>query len=73
MNSIEFLGLAGTGLIFFAFFFNDQKWIRLGNMAGSVLFVIYGLLIGAVSVWLLNGACFILNLVKLIKSKKRNS
>lgn len=72
VNPIEFLGLGGTILIFLAFFFNDSKWIRIGNIAGSILFVIYGLMIGALSVWLLNGACIILNVVKLIQSKQKD-
>ena len=71
MDYIEYLGLAGTLLIFFSFFFNDSKWIRIGNMLGSALFVIYGLMIGALSVWLLNGACMVLNAVKLVQSKVR--
>ena len=69
MNPVELIGLAGTCLIFFAFFFNDARWIRIGNIAGSVLFVIYGLIMGTLSVWLLNGACIVLNVVKLLKDK----
>lgn len=72
MKPIEYLGLVATLFIFFSFFFNDKKWIRLGNTAGSILFVIYGLHIGALSVWLLNGACAVLNIIKVIKENKNN-
>lgn len=39
-------------------------------MAGSVLFVLYGALIGAYSNILLNGALIIVHLVKLHKMKR---
>ena len=69
LNPVEILGLVGTILIFVAFFFNNIKWVRIVNSIGSVFFVIYGLLLGAHSVWILNGACIVLNVVKLIKKK----
>lgn len=67
----ELIGIAGTLLILVGFLSNSEKKIRLFDMAGSVLFVIYGALIGAYSNILLNGALVIVHIVKLHKMKKR--
>ena len=67
----ELFGIAGTILILVGFLSNSEKRIRLFDMAGSLLFVIYGLLIGALSNVLLNGTLIIVHLVKLYKMSKR--
>ena len=69
MKPIELLGLVGTFLIFVSFFFNNIKWVRIMNMIGSAFFVVYGIIIGAWSVWILNMACMMLNTIKLIRKK----
>lgn len=66
---IEVLGVLATVLVFIGFLYSSKKWIRIFNSIGSALFVIYGLYLHAFSVWLLNGACLILNLYKLYKEK----
>ena len=67
----ELFGIAGTILILIGFLSNSEKRIRLFDMAGSLLFVIYGILIGALSNVLLNGILIIVHVVKLYKMKKR--
>lgn len=67
----EIIGIAGTVLILIGFLSNSEKTIRLFDMAGSALFVLYGVLIGAYSNILLNGALIIVHMVKLWKMKKR--
>lgn len=66
----ELIGITGTLLILVGFLSNSEKKIRLFDMAGSILFVLYGALIGAWSNILLNGALIIIHLVKLHKMKK---
>ena len=63
----EIIGVIGTVLILIGFLSNSEKTIRLFDLAGSVLFVLYGALIGAYSNILLNGALIIVHLVKLKK------
>ena len=61
----EIFGICGTILILIGFLSNSERTIRIFDMAGSVLFVLYGALIGAYSNILLNGALIIVHLVKL--------
>ena len=63
----ELIGLCGTVFILIAFLFNSEREIRIFDMIGSVLFVIYGALIGAYSNVVLNGALIIVHIVKLQK------
>ena len=67
---IEVLGIAATCMILVSFTFNDTVKIRILNMIGSIMFVIYGIYMNALSVWLLNGACVILQMYKLYKHYK---
>lgn len=65
----EIIGILGTLLILIGFCSNSEKKIRLFDMAGSVLFVLYGALIGAYSNILLNGVLIIVHLIKMHKMK----
>ena len=67
----ELIGLCGTVFILIAFLFNSEKEIRIFDMIGSVLFVIYGALIGAYSNVVLNGALIIVHIVKLQKMRMK--
>lgn len=57
-------------LILVGFLSSSEKKIRLFDMAGSILFVLYGALIGSLSNILLNGALVLVHLVKLRKLKE---
>ena len=61
----EIFGVIGTLLILVGFLSNSEKKISLFDMAGSVLFVIYGILIGAYSNIILNGILVFVHLYKL--------
>ena len=67
MSWIEWIGIGATGLVLISFLQKSEVGIRRINILGSVLFVIYGILINALSIWLLNGICIIVNLYKLYK------
>lgn len=66
----ELIGIAGTVLILIGFLSDSEKRIRIFDMAGSILFVMYGALIGAYSNILLNGILVAVHIVKLRKMKK---
>ena len=53
-SMVEIIGIVATLFILAAFSLNDKKLIRLVDSMGAVLFVIYGILINSLSVWLLN-------------------
>ena len=69
-NWTELMGIVATLFILFAFTSSNKTVIRIVNSIGSVLFVIYGLTIGAFSVWFLNGTCIVVNMYKLYKENK---
>lgn len=66
---VEILGIIATLFVLAAFMLNDVKQIRIVDLIGAILFVIYGVLIHSLSVSLLNGILIIIHLYKLIKRK----
>lgn len=60
----------GTIFVLISFLMKDIKAVRIINIIGAALFVIYGALIGALSTWLLNGVLIIVHIVYLIKGYK---
>ncbi len=67
--SFEIIGIFGSIVVLLSFLFDDEKAIRLINMAGAGLLVAYGICINAFSVWFLNGILIIVHLYKLLKRK----
>ena len=61
----EIIGLCGTVFILCAFLFNSEKQIRIFDMIGSVLLVIYGALIGAYTNVVLNSTLIVVHIIKL--------
>lgn len=68
-SMVEVLGIVATLFILAAFSLNDKKLIRLVDSIGALLFVIYGILINSLSVWLLNICLIIINLYKIKNNK----
>jgi hypothetical protein len=66
----ELIGLAGTLLILIGFMCDDEKKIRIFDMLGAILFVVYGTIIGAYSNIVLNGILIAVHIVKLSKLKE---
>ena len=52
---IEIIGILASCFVLMSFIFRKEVFIRSVNIIGALLFVIYGILAGALSVWLLNG------------------
>jgi uncharacterized protein with PQ loop repeat len=65
----EAIGLLATIFVLISFLFNKPKQIRIVNIIGAALFVVYGLQLGALSVWLLNGALIAIHIYFLLKSE----
>lgn len=76
MNTIEILGLVATVFVLVSFLFKNLVVVRCINIVGCIFFVVYGALLGAWSVWILNAALAVVHIVYLIldfckkKSKK---
>ena len=69
----EIVGIAATLFVLLSFLMKKVETIRLVNIIGAALFVIYGYLIGSLSTWLLNGALIIIHSVYLYNAKRKES
>ena len=69
MNFYEIIGLLGTLFVLLSFLMKDLKNVRIINIIGAVLFVVYGVLINAYSTWILNGVLIIIHIIFLVKRK----
>lgn len=67
--SWEILGTIASSIVLISFLMKGEKNIRLVNILGAVMFVVYGIMINAFSVWFLNGALVLIHIYKLIKQK----
>ena len=65
----EILGIIATLFVLLSFLFTNEKRIRQINIIGAVLFVVYGIILGAHSVYLLNGALIVIHIYKLWKQR----
>lgn len=66
----EIIGIAATLFVLASFLVNDLTKVRIINIAGAALFVVYGILIGAFSTWLLNGLLIAIHIYYLVKKRK---
>lgn len=67
---VEIIGIVASVLVVISFFLNGETYIRAVNMIGSVVFVIYGSLLGSISVIFLNSMSIIINTIKIYKLLK---
>ena len=63
----EILGIIASVFVLISFLFKKERSIRLVNIFGAIMFVIYGVLINALSIWLLNGILIFIHLYYLLK------
>lgn len=61
----ELIGTLASIIVLISFMIKGEKKIRLINIAGAFAFAVYGLLINAFSVWLLNGVLILIHIYKL--------
>jgi hypothetical protein len=66
----EIIGLTGTLFVLLSFLMKNIKMVRIINIIGAILFVIYGLCINAISTWVLNGVLVIIHIIYLLLMKK---
>ena len=75
MFFIEVLGLIATALVVLSFTFKKLRTVRIVNLVGSVLFIIYGVLlamnagtiVGFVSIILVNAILLMINGTHLLR------
>ena len=69
---IELIGFLATFLVFISFIPKDIKLIRWLNLIGSILFVIYGIVVGAFWTSVLNICLIIVQVYHLVKIRKKS-
>lgn len=67
--TVELIGISATVFVLISFLMKDASRIRKINIIGAALFVIYGMLIHSVSVWLLNAVLMVIHIRFLAKEK----
>lgn len=70
---VELIGYLASIVILIGFTFKGESKIRTINMIGSLLFIMYGLLIKAYPVALLNALTILVNVRALIKTRNEES
>lgn len=65
--NFEIIGTLASLIVLISFLCKSERKIRLVNILGAILFVIYGILINSFSVWFLNGMLILIHIFKLIK------
>ena len=63
--NFELIGTLASIIVLISFIVKGEKNIRLINIIGALMFVVYGLLINAFSIWFLNGMLILIHLYKI--------
>ncbi len=66
---IEIYGYISMIVVVISMMMKDMKWLRIINTISCAMFVIYGLLIGAYPIVLLNSIVILINLYRLVKGE----
>ena len=66
----EYVGILGSIIIVLAFAMKQEKYIRIFDMVGAALFVVYGILIHSFSNVFLNSILILINIYRLYKKEK---
>lgn len=69
---IEYIGMLASVIVLASFLAKTEKTIRKINLVGAIVFVFYGLLSGAVSIWFLNGVLVFVQIFHILKSTKED-
>ena len=64
---MEIFGYFGTGLVLLSFLMQDIKWLRVVNMAGGFISLLYAIYMGTMPVVVLNGSLILINGVQLMR------
>ena len=70
---LEIVGYVGMALVLLSMMMTDTKKLRIINLVGSVVCMIYGVLTQTWPTALLNMGLAIINIVQLIRLKKKKT
>ncbi len=69
-TTIEYLGYLAMALIGISFLMKDIRKLRLLNLIGAILFIIYGVLLSQPPIYLLNSFIVLVNLYYLFQKRE---
>lgn len=69
-NLTEGIGYLAMLLVAVSIMMNNLKWLRVFNLSGAIVFIIYGLVIASYPIVILNAFLAIVNTYYLVKPKK---
>ncbi len=69
----EYIGLLGTCIVLIAFLQHNERRIRIINSLGAIVFVIYGVMLNAPSVWVLNTILVLVHVRRLSQMDKHRN
>lgn len=69
VQPVEIIGILAGVIVLSSFLLKGEIKIRLLNIVGAVLFVVYGLLVRSLSVWLINFLLVIVHVIFILKTK----
>lgn len=67
---IEIFGILAGVLVLVSFLMKGEMKIRIINIFGASIFIVYGVLLGSVSVTLLNVGLVLVHIVKIAQMRK---
>ena len=69
--ALEIFGYLGTAIVLTSFIMKDIKWLRIVNITGSLISMIYALCTHTLPVAVLNGSLILINGVQLMRLFRR--
>ena len=66
----EIVGTIASVIVLVSFLMKGEKNIRLINIFGAFLFIVYGVMTNAFSIWFLNAGLLVVHIIKLYQLKK---
>jgi len=70
METVEIIGLAASVLVLISFLMREIRVIRMISICGCIFWIVYGVWLGALSIWLLNGILILVHIYFLIRMRK---
>ena len=67
----EAFGIAASIVVMSSFFFQSEKYLRIVNLIGAIMFIIYGALIGSIANILTNSGIILAHTIRYIKTRKK--
>ena len=64
---LEIFGYIGTALVLLSFLMTDLKWLRIVNMAGGLISLIYAVCVNTMPVVVLNASLITINGIQLMR------